>query len=60
MAGTDVALSPEGLGTRLAQMVLHYPCTDVESINVQGLLLVAGIDAAALSMQSDVWGEPLF
>ena len=26
LAGTDVALSPEGLGTRLAQMA-HYPCT---------------------------------
>ena len=33
-AGTDVVSSPEGPGTRLAQMLLHYPCIDVESINV--------------------------
>ena len=46
-AGTDVASSPEGLGTRLAYLALHYPRTNVKSINVQGLL-VAGIDTAAL------------
>ena len=45
----DVASSPEGPGMRLAQTLLHYPCTDVESINIQGLL-VAGIDVTALSM----------
>ena len=48
---TDVALSPEGLGTRLAQMALHYALmlrasTALVDISLQYpyTLLVAGTD----------------